>query len=383
MPESIGAELEQLRDRVQAFIEDDLRPLEAALGEANSVPEDTRRQVRERSRELGIFQMTQPEEFGGANTGPLALTVVRETLAAANLRVTRYVFGPGPGALGAATGELRARYLEPLLRGEKAGAWAFTEAGDAPRPTSATRDGEELVITGRKSYVSGGEAADFYTVLVNVEEGAGGPGGTALVVVDKGAPGLSAERVFHTLEGGDHLDLRIEGVRVPQTQVVGSIGEGMPRALGNITSMRLGLAAQAVGLAIWVTEFTERNITAPHRGGGRLGDREGVRLHYGEMRIQTYAARAMLYRTARLAEAASKEEESMNEIMATKVFATETLGRLVDTAIQLAGGQALVLGHPLARLYTDIRSWRIAEGPSDLLRLNLARGRIDFNAGRL
>jgi alkylation response protein AidB-like acyl-CoA dehydrogenase len=382
MPESIGAELEQLRDRVQAFIDDDLKPLEAALGEADSVPEDTRRQVRERSRELGLFQMTQPEEFGGVNTGPLALTVVRETLGAANLRVARYVFGPGPGALGAATGELRTRYLEPLLRGEKAGAWAFTEPGDAPKPTWATRDGSDLVITGRKSYVSGGEAADFYTVLVNVEDDSG-PGGTALVVVDRDAPGLRIERTFHSLEGGDHLDLRIEGVRVPQTQVVGNIGEGMPRALGNITSMRLGLAAQAVGLAIWVTEFTERNITAPHRGGGRLGDREGVRLHYGEMRMQTYAARAMLYRTARLAEAASKEEESMNEIMATKVFATETLGRLVDTAIQLAGGQALVIGHPLARLYTDVRSWRIAEGPSDVLRLNLARGRIEFNSGRL
>jgi acyl-CoA dehydrogenase len=384
MPESIGPELEALRDRVRAFIEDDLRPLEAGLGDdSEAVPEETRRRVRERSRELGLFQMTQPPEFGGTNTGPLALTVVRETLGAATLRVSRYVFGPGPGALGPATGELRAQYLEPLLRGEKAGAWAFTEPGDAPRPTWATREGGDLVITGRKSYVSGGEAADFYTVLVNVEEDASGPGGTALVVVDKGAPGLSVERAFHSLEGGDHLDMRLDAVRVPRSRVVGSIGEGMPRALGNITAMRLGLAAQATGLAMWVTEWTERNITAPHRGGGRLGDREGVRLHYGEMRMQTYAARAMLYRTARIAEASSKEEDSMNEIMATKVFTTETLGRLVDTAIQLAGGQALILGHPLARLYTDVRSWRIAEGPSDLLRLNLARGRIEFNSGRL
>jgi acyl-CoA dehydrogenase len=384
MPESIGPELEQLRDRVQAFIDDDLRQLEEALGDvAESIPDDIRRRVRERSRELGLFQMTQPPEFGGTHTGPLALTVVRETLARANLRLTRYVFGPGPGALGAATGELRAQYLEPVLRGEKTGAWAFTEPGDAPRPTWATRDGGDLVITGRKSYVSGGESADFFTVLVNVEEDTSGPGGTALVVIDKDAPGLKVERAFHSLEGGNHLDMSLEGVRVPQTKVVGAIGEGMPRALGNITSMRLGVAAQAVGLAMWVTEFTERNITAPHRGGGRLGDREGVRLHYGEMRMQTYAARSMLYRTARIAEAASKEEESMNEIMATKVFATETLGRLVDTAIQLAGGQALIIGHPLARLYTEVRSWRIAEGPSDVLRLNLARGRIEFNSGRL
>lgn len=382
MPESIGAELTALRERVQTFIDNDLSPLESALGEGEA-PEETRRQVRERSRELGLFQMTQPPEFGGTNTGPLALTVVRETLAAANLRLTRYVFGPGPGALAAATGELREQYLEPVLRGEKTGAWAFTEPGDAPRPTWATREGEHLVITGRKAYVSGGTTADFYTVLVNVQEDTAGPGGTALVVVDKGTPGLTVEREFHSLEGGNHVELAIEGVRVPQQRVVGKIGEGMPRALGNITSMRLGLAAQASGLAMWVTESTERNITAPHRGGGKLADREGVRLHYGEMRIQTYAVRSMLYRTARLAESSSREEDSMNEIMATKVFATETLGRLVDTAIQLAGGQALIIGHPLERLYREVRSWRIAEGPSDVLRLNVARGRVDFGAGRL
>lgn len=384
MPEAIGAELEALRARVQAFIDDDLRPLEAALGDGDgAVPDETRHRVRERSRELGLYQMTQPVEFGGVQTGPLAMTVVRETLAAANLRLTRDVFGPGPGVLAAATGALRTDYLEPVLRGDKVASWAFTEAGDAPRPTSATRDGDDLVINGRKSYVSGGEFADFYTVLVNVEEDASGPGGTALVVVDKGTPGVSIERAFHSLEGGNHLDIRLEGVRVPQARVVGKIGEGMSRGLGNITAMRLGLAAQAVGLMMWVTEFTEQNITAPHRGGGRLGDREGVRLHYGELRIQTYAARAMLYRTARIAEAGTREEDSMNEIIATKVFVTEALGRVVDTAIQLAGGQALIIGHPLERLYREVRSWRIAEGPSDLLRLNLARGRIEFDAGRL
>ncbi len=388
MPESLTPELVALRDRVQAFVDDDLRPLEDALGDDPdpAVPDDTRRRVRERSRELGLFQMTQPAAFGGASTGPLALTVVRETLAAANLRLTRFVFGPGPGVLGQATGELRERYLEPLLRGEKSGAWAFTEPAvmaDGQRPTWARRDGDDLVITGRKAYVSGGATADFYSVLVNVEEDAGGPGGTAMVVVDRDVPGLSIERAFHSMEGGNHVELHLDGVRVPQSRVVGKVGEGMPRALGNISQMRLGMAAQASGLAIWTTNYVEQHITAPHRSGVRLGDREGVRMHFAEMRIGTYAARAMLYRTARLVEAAEREDEVMNEVMATKVFTTEHVGRAVDTAIQLVGGQALIVGHPLERLYRQVRSMRIAEGASDLLRLNLARGRIEFHAGRL
>src|SRR5690606_26835527 len=135
VPESLPPDLIELRDRMQAFIDDDLRPLDGALGgDAHApVPADTRQRVRERSRELGFFGMTQPKSFGGSQAGPLALTVVRETLAGANLRVAGSVFGPGPCVLGAAEGDLREHYLEPALRGEKRGAWAFTEPGDAPR----------------------------------------------------------------------------------------------------------------------------------------------------------------------------------------------------------------------------------------------------------
>lgn len=385
MPESLSPELIDLRDRVQTFIDDDLGPLETALGDdaTASAPEETRRKVRERSRELGFFQMTQPRAFGGSEAGALELTVVREALAAANLRVARFVFGPGPGVLGSVTGELRDAYLEPLLRGEKIGAWGFTEPANTPRPTWARRDGDELVITGRKAYVSGGATADFYSVLVNVEEDSSGPGGTAMVVVDRETPGLTIDRTFHSMEGGSHVELALQDVRVPATRVVGKIGEGMPRALGNISHMRLGMTAQAVGLAMWVTAYVERHITSPHRSGVRLGDREGVRIPYAEMRIGTYAARATLYRTARIVESASREDEVMNEVMAAKVFCTEHAGRAVDTAVQLVGGQALIVGHPLERLYREVRSMRIAEGASDLLRINIARGRIEFDSGRL
>lgn len=385
MPESLTPDLIELRDRVHAFVEDDLRPLETALGDdaTASVPDQTRGRVRDRSRELGFFQMTQPQAFGGSGAGPLALTVVRETLAAANFRVARFVFGPGPGVLGSVTGELREAYLEPLLRGEKSGAWGFTEPANTPRPTWARRDGDDLVINGRKAYVSGGATADFYSVLLNVDEDANGPGGTAMVVVDRGTPGLTIDRTFHSMEGGSHVELGFADVRVPVSHVVGKIGEGMPRALGNITQMRLGITAQATGLAIWATEYVERHVTSPHRSGVRLGDREGVRLPYADMRIGTYAARAMLYRTARIVESASREDETMNEVMAAKVFCTEHAGRAVDTAVQLVGGQALIVAHPLERLYREVRSMRIAEGASDLLRLNIARGRIEFNSGRL
>ena len=141
MPESLPTALAALRDRVQSLVDDQLQPLEAMLSPdpQAAIPADVARATREHSRSAGIWAMTQPRDFGGTEAGPLALTVARETLATANLRLGRYVFGPGPGVLAAAEGRLRESYLEPLVRGDKQGAFAFTEptGADAPRPTWA------------------------------------------------------------------------------------------------------------------------------------------------------------------------------------------------------------------------------------------------------
>ncbi len=380
MPEHIDPPLLELRDRVRTFIEDELRPLEAEI--EGDVPDRIRLHVRDRSKDLGLFGMTQPKAYGGTESGPLALVVAREALAAGNTPLARYVFGPGPGLLHSVEGLMRERYLEPVLRGEKSGAFAFTEPSGpdaSERPTWARRDGDDLLVTGRKAYVTGGASADFYQVLVNVDDG-DGPGGTAMLIVDRDTPGLTIEREFRSMEGGGHVELRFEEARVPANHVVGAIGEGMPRALESIGDERIESAASACGMAMWTVDYVTEHITGEHRSGTRLGDREGVRLRYADLRVETYAARSMLYRTARLADAG---ENITNEGAATKVFCTEAAGRVVDGAVQLVGGQALIEGHPLERLYRRVRSMRLAGGASDILRLSVARGMIEFQAGRL
>jgi alkylation response protein AidB-like acyl-CoA dehydrogenase len=268
------------------------------------------------------------------------------------------------------------------MRGESYAGWGFTEPSgpDAGRPTWARRDGDDLVVNGRKAYVSGGSGADFYAVLLNVDEDSTGPGGTAMVVIDRSAEGVQLGKDFRSLDGSTHCQVTFSDVRVPVANVVGNIGEGMQRGLGNIGQMRLGMAARAAGTCIWVTNFTKGQITQGHRHGGSLSDREQVRWIFGNMIIDTFSTRAVLYRAARLAEAG---EDVMNEGGIAKLHTTETANRLVDSAIQLTGGQALIEGHPLERLYRLVRSWRLAEGASDLLRLNVARGMLEFNAGRL
>lgn len=382
MPDQIAPELLELRESMQRFIDDDLRPLEELADKGDIDEQKLGLEVIKRSRELGFFGMTQPEEFGGTQAGPLALAVARETLAAANLRSGRSVFGPGPGALQGATGHLREQYLEPVMRGEKRGSFAFTEpsGADAGRPTWARRDGDDLVVNGRKPFVTGGPTADFYSVFTTVEEDDGGPGGSAMLIVDSGTPGLTLDPPFSTLDGATHCPLRFEDMRVPQSQVLGTIGEGMPQALGNIGQMRLGLAAQASGTCMWVVNYIFELLQERESAGGPPGQRDQERASLGQMMMDTYVARSAFYRSARLAESG---EDVLNEGSIAKLFAAEAAGRMVDEAIQVVGAEALVEGHPLARLYRVTRSWRFSEGSSEMLRRSIARGILEFDSGRV
>lgn len=382
MPENLPPELMGTRETAKAFIVDELTMLEQSIAETTSAAAmaELRRRVRDRSRQLGLYFKTQPAEYGGTPAGTLELVMLIELVAQSNLTLADSIFGPGPGILANSVGELQEKYLEPVLRGEKQGAFAFTEPDSAQRLTWAIRDGDDLVITGCKSYVTGGDSADFISVLVDVEPGKADQGGTAMVIVDRDATGLVVDRRFNSLDGSHHVSITLDAVRVPISHVIGKIGEGMPRALGAIGHVRLRIAAQAVGLCDWVIGYLTTHLKAPHRSGTPLGEREGVRLRYADLRIETYAARSMLYRTARLVDSG---DNAINEIIASKIYCTELVGRVVDMAIQLVGGQALIDDHPLAVLYRQVRAMRLMEGASDLLRINLVKGDLELGKGRL
>lgn len=365
MPEQLTAELLELRAKATGFARDFLCA-RTGLTHAEVVAE---------SRRAGFFPMSQPRAFGGTEAGPLAMTVVREALAACNAPHLHSVFGPGPGVLGRCDEPLRSDYLAPVLAGEKRGGFGFTEPDDAPAPTTAVIDGDTLVINGQKSYVTGGGDADFINTLCQI------PGkGPALVVIDTSAPGVALVRRFSSIDGSHHAAFTFSNVRVPVSHIIGKPGEGMPRAMQQIGDTRLLIAAHVTGWMMYATGFVREHIQQPDRSGEPRAAKEGVRMRYADMRIRTYAARSMLYRTARLAEAG---ENVVNEAICCKVFATEAVTAVVDTAIQLVGGNALVTGHPLEALYREIRSLRLAEGASDVLRLNLVRGDLELGKGRL
>ena len=176
-----------------------------------------------------------------------------------------------------------------------------------------------------------------------------------MVVIDRETEGVIVEKVFGSIDGSHHAVIRFVNARVPLNHIVGEVGRGIPTSMQQIGNTRLVFAAQSVGLARWVISYVHKHLLAPHRSGVPLGKKEGVRLRYADMRIQAFATRSMVYRTARLTDSG---ENTINEVIACKVFATEMIQEVVDTAIHLVGGKALQQGHPLAELYHRVRAWR-------------------------
>ena len=364
MPEQLSSQLIELRERCAAFAKDHLLPL--ADGDRASAAV----RAREASKAAGLFTMTQPAHAAGQ----LALCVARETLAAANPPALDAVFGPGAGVLDSVEEPLASSHLAPLLAGEKRGSFGFTEPDDA-EPTAGIIDGDALTINGQKSYVTGGADADFINALVRIKGH-----GPSMVVIDTDTQGVILEKRFNSLDGSHHAAFRFENVQVPVSNVIDEPGQGLPKALRQIGDVRLLFAAQACGYLIWIMDLLQSHLQSPDKDGAPRGNKDVVRWHYADLRIKAFAARSMLYRTARLADAG---ENIVNEGMACKVFATECIGEAVDTAIQLVGGGALVDDHPLALLYKKVRAWRLAEGASDVLRLNIGRGILELGKGRI
>lgn len=362
----IPPELEELRERLGRFLEE-LRPLEAQGGEEGSLPPELAREVRRRSREAGFYSIGVTKEDGGGDLGPLGLALLREEIAYRGSPLGRHILGGAVGILSACRGEQRERYLLPVVRAEKSYSFALTEprshSAVSGLQTVARREGNHFVLNGVKSFVTGGHLSDF-TIVVAQAEGDGGPGGVTLFLVDRDTPGLEIGRVFATMEGGGHCEQIYKDARLPATQVLGQVGQGLPQNFALINENRLAAAASAVGTAQRVLEMTLDYVKQPRPGRDTLADRDSIQMTLGELATEVYAARALLYQTAA---ATGAGQNVPAEIAMAKVYATEVAGRVVDRALQIHGGSAYQQGHPLEALYRQVRGWRLAEGATEVL----------------
>lgn len=346
------------------------------LAEAEAMADDAagEQHLRAAAQAAGLFDLAQRPK----REALLPLVVVRERLAASGARRRHAALGPSPGLLQQARPALQARFGQPVMAGLKRQAFAFTDDPRAPVTATPTPDG--FCLSGRKSFVTGGRFADHFLVYAK------SPEGPLMLVVEAGAPGVTRDDFFETLDGGQHCALVLDEAVVPEAHSLGAPGQGQRQAFDQINRTRLTLAAEAVGLMAYAVHRAASHLQAPRPDGTRLADREGAQLRFAELWMAVYSARSVLYRVAQQfagGAPAGAPAGAPEALSALKVLASETAEQVLSGALQLCGAQALRTDDPLTRGYREVRSWQFAEGASDLLRLSIAKARLDKGRGAL
>ena len=367
-----------LRAVIRRFVEKELFSLDAALESAPGPEhEEALAAVREKARQSGLWLMDISEEFGGQGLGMEGMCVVWEELYRSPSVKPRGadVFGPNPGPILLATsGQQKERYLDPVLAGEKRSCFAQTEeaAGGDPRgmrTTAARRPGGWL-LRGGKRFITGAHRADFFQVISKTVSETGEDLGFGCFLVDADLDGVQVGRSEQTLDGELVWEITFDDVTLAPDAIVGAPGEGFRLAQGWLVRGRLHQSAQALAKGGRGLEMGADYITQRVTFGRPLSERQGVTFPMVDAWTNLSAARGLLFRCARAADAG---EDVRLEAAAVKVLSLESAQQALDWAIQVHGGLGLTESLPLMRWFLDVRSKRITEGAVEVMRHYLGR----------
>jgi acyl-CoA dehydrogenase len=327
--------------------------------------------------EAGWLRLAVPAAHGGRFDAldVRALCLARETLARADA-LADFAFamqglGGGPIAL-FGSDLLRARYLPPVAAGRAVAAFALSEAGAGSDVTAMTttlrRDGDALVLDGEKTWISNAGVADHYVVFAREPEA--GEKGFAAVVVDADAPGFAVARRVDVTAPHPLGTIAFDGCRVPAANRVGEPGRGLRVALGTLDVFRSTVGAAALGMARRALDEALAHARRRRVFGRPLAEWQLTQARLAEMALAVDAAALLVYRAAWTRDAGA--ERVTREAAMAKLFATEAAQRVVDDAVQLLGGQGVLVGGVVERLYREVRALRIYEGTSEIQRLVIA-----------
>jgi acyl-CoA dehydrogenase len=381
----IPDELVELRSSLRQFLDREVRPVEDSyrqdlLDGKYDFVKDERRKFRKRSAELGFWTLHMPEEVGGAGLSYLGQVLLFEEgtrhglVLAHGESIFPVVTGPTPIHLDC-TDAQREKYLQPLMAADKSTCFALTEpdaGSDATRiRTTAVKDGQGWVIEGRKHFITGGEEADFALVFAVTDPEKRAQGGITAFLVDADTPGFSASRIQHTMSPLQNpSELTLDGVRVPEENVLGKVGFGFYSAMKGINGARLQIGATALGIA----DDLLRRMTDYAGQRVAFGQPIGSNQYVQGMIVDSYAeleqARLLLYRCA---DDIDNGADGRREAALAKLVTTETVARIADRCIQVHGGQGFMTELGLEVWYREVRAMRLYEGTSEILRTNIAK----------
>ena len=360
-----------LQKTVREFAESEVRPLAKELDETGHFP----RALFAKAAELGLTGIAVPESEGGAGFDHIAYTIVIEEISrccastGVILSVQNSLYGDPIHRYG--TPEQKKKFLEPFARGEKIGCYALTEpqAGSnaAALQTKAILHGDKYIINGTKAWITNGGAADAAIVYVNTHPEKGEKGITALVV-EKGTPGFKTGKEEKKLgiSATACCELIFTDCEVPATNRIGNEGEGYKVALSTLDGGRIGIAAQAVGIAQGAFEAARAYSQERLAFGHPIAQFQAIQFMLADMATDLDAARLLVRKAAWKQDTGARF--SMDAAIA-KLFASEMATRVTHKAIQIHGGNGYSREYPVERNYRDARITEIYEGTSEIQRL--------------
>ncbi|MEA2645882.1 MAG: hypothetical protein QOE92_965 [Chloroflexota bacterium] len=333
-----------------------------------------------RAAELGFLGITIPDEYGGAGMGHVAFATLIEEIArvCASTAVIIDVHtsvGMEPILL-FGTEAQKQQWLPRMAAGEVLGAFALTEPGSgsdaAALRTTARRSGEGWVIDGSKIFITNLGRAGSYIVMARTAESTGGGSGISAFIVPADARGLKCGEPFSKmgLNGSPTGELHLDGVEVPADALLGEEGRGFSIAMAALDAGRIGISAQALGLAQGALDDALAHVQERQQFGKRIADMQGIQWMLADMATQVEAARLMTYRAAELCDAG---QPFTREASMAKLFSTDTAMRVTIDAVQLLGGYGYIEEYPVARRMRDAKAAQIYEGTNQVQRIVIAR----------
>ncbi|KQZ78577.1 acyl-CoA dehydrogenase family protein [Pseudomonas sp. Root562] len=372
--------LQILLDSLRQFVSEVLIPRENEVADTDAIPQDIVGQMRE----MGLFGLTLPEEFGG-----LGVTMEEEVNIAFELGRTSPAFrsyigtNNGIGSIGIlldGTDEQKHHYLPKLASGELLSSFCLTEpdAGSdaASLKTTAMRDGDSYILNGTKRFITNAPHAGIYTVMARTNPEIKGAAGISAFIVERGTPGVSLGKPDHKMghKGAHTCDVIFENARVPASQLIGGVeGVGFKTAMKVLDKGRLHIAALSIGAAERMLDDALRYAMERKQFGKPIAEFQLIQAMLADSKAEIYASRCMVL------DAARKRDDGRNvstEASCAKMFSTEMCGRVADRCVQIHGGAGYVSEYAIERFYRDVRLFRIYEGTTQIQQIVIARNMI-------
>jgi len=373
-------ELEMLQKTIRRFVEKECLELEQHLCNTDpdwvELPKEEHERIANKLKENGLWALSTPADLGGGGVGPLGMVVAQEEKSKTTIGTAHHspFGGEPPGILYNAKGDQVEKYLLPMIRGEIRSAMANTEPGAgsdaAAIQTTAVKKGDKWVINGTKLFSTLADKADFLFVTAVTDKEKRGRGGITMFLVDADTPGFTVNRKVPVIRPQYSTELYFDNVEVPESQILGEVGQGFHLFKEWAAYGRIRMAATCLGMAQRALDMSIQHAKQRETFGKQLATRQAVQWMLVDSAVEIKTARLLTYETAWRLE---QGEDVLEEASMCKLYGTEMAFRVLDRAIQIHGGMGLTKELPLERWFRDIRVMRIVEGATEIQKFIIAR----------